>query len=80
MDFSLAFVQLDDNTIRVDAAVSCGHSFEGIALIHNAFSVDPQTGKRCSTLQLPKPLGFGAVLQIVQQWEQKAQQGKSKSD
>lgn len=72
MDFSIAFVVLDQNTVRVDAAVGCGKRFEGIALIRDAFCFHPQTGKLNSKLELSKPLGFGAVSQIVQQWSQKA--------
>lgn len=74
MAFSIAFVVLDTNTVRVDAAVGCGRRFEGIALIQDAFNFHPETGKLHGTLELPEPLGFGAVSQIVNEWSQKASQ------
>lgn len=80
MDFSIAFVILDDDTVRVDAAVGCDRRFEGIALIRDAFKFNPQTGKLHSALELPKPLGFGAVCQIVNEWCQQASQFESKDN
>ena len=54
---SLAYVPIGDN-MRVDAAVSCGHRFEGVAWILNYSSVNP-------ALRIEKGIGFELADAII---------------
>lgn len=61
MDYSLTYVPVDED-IRVDAAVSCGKSFEGVAWILRYQSQNP-------ALQIQSGLGFPLVKKIIEKAE-----------
>lgn len=71
MKVEFAFVKIAEAKIRVDAAVGCGMRLEGVAFIHDPYLISPD-GTLAAGLELAKPLGFGAVQEILNRWTQLA--------
>ena len=69
MEIEFAFVKIAEAKIRVDAAVGCGRRLEGVAFIHDPYLIKPD-GTLAAGLELAKPLGFGAVQEILNRWSQ----------
>lgn len=60
MNCELSYHQMENGSVRVDAKMSCGKAFEGVAIVHEPDSPNPG-------LETRGCLGFNAVQMILTQ-------------